>query len=601
MMWVCALLLPFADAATLNDKVSPVQKVLELLDDLKAKVQGDLAKEEIMMDEYTKWCDAEENAKTDAITSSTRTINDLGATIEESTGSISTLAAEIDELAGKISTSEADLAAATSIRNEERSAFDANEKELLDTSDSLERALVLIKRGETGFLQSKDGSEVMKRLVAGLKPIVDASWITSAEKAKVNALLQSQSDDDDLSLKEGEGEAPGIVETLTDLREKAKESLSKARRAEMEQNHQYEMLKQSIEMELGNMKERMSTAQVERASTEETMHAATADLEETKKSKATDEAYLEDLKVDCATKSKEWDERQKTVTEELGAIAKAKEILSDGVKVFLQERSSNDASKRDEVTKILRNLAKNSHEFAFSQLASEAQSDQFAKIKGLIEGMIDRLMKEAAEESDAKAFCDVEMDKSRTKQSELSAKVDMHAVRIEKSESGIAKLKSAIQTLQVEIADIDSGTKEATELRTKQKTEFDETSAEYKQSADAVANAIQVLQSYYSQGSFVQKDAPEFGGAKSDIGATIISMLEVAESEFTELLAEATAAENQAVSAFDKLARTAKTEEIKGKESEVKSLEMSLLNYKEDKETTGKELDAVLKYLDKLK
>ena len=28
---------------------------------------------------------------------------------------------------------------------------------------------------------------------------------------------------------------------------------------------------------------------------------------------------------------------------------------------------------------------------------------------------------------------------------------------------------------------------------------------------------------------------------------------------------------------------------------------MNLLNYKEDKETTGKELDAVLAYLDKLK
>merc|ERR1719265_1347805 len=32
------------------------------------------------MEEYTKWCDAEENTKTDAITSATRTIKDLSAT-----------------------------------------------------------------------------------------------------------------------------------------------------------------------------------------------------------------------------------------------------------------------------------------------------------------------------------------------------------------------------------------------------------------------------------------------------------------------------------------------------------------------------------------
>merc|ERR1719482_2328639 len=156
----------------------------------------------------------------------------------------------------------------------------------------------------------------------------------------------------------------------------------------------------------------------------------------------------------------------------------------------------------------------------------------------------------------------------------------------------------------MEIAEIDAGMKEATDLRTKEKTEFDASSAEYKQSADAVANAIQVLQSYYSEGSFVQAragQAPELGGAKSDIGSTIISMLEQAESEFTELLAESTAAENAAVEAFEKLSRTAKVEEVKGKESETKTLEMNLLNYKEDKETTGKELDAVLTYLDKLK
>jgi len=355
------------------------------------------------------------------------------------------------------------------------------------------------------------------------------------------------------------------------------------------------------------MKERMAAATSERSSTEETMHAATAELEETKKSKATDEAYLADLKQDCATKAKEWDERQKSVAEELQAVAKAKEILSNGVKVFLQV-AGDGAEKREQVAKILRSLAQTSHEFAFSQLVTEAQQDPFAKVRGLIESMIDRLMKEAAEESDAKAFCDVELDKSRTKQRELSAKVDMHAVRIEKSESGKAKLKEAIVTLQAEVAEIDAGNKEATELRSKQKAEFESSSAEYKQSADAVANAIQVLQSYYSQGSFVQSSqAPELGGAKTDIGSTIISMLEVAESEFTTLLAEATAAENQAASAYEQLskknelARVAKMEEIKGKESEVKSLEMNLLNYKEDKDSTGKELDAVLKYLDKLK
>ena len=38
---------------------------------------------------------------------------------------------------------------------------------------------------------------------------------------------------------------------------------------------------------------------------------------------------------------------------------------------------------------------------------------------GLIEAMIDRLEKEAAEEADAKAFCDTETSKSKAKQADL--------------------------------------------------------------------------------------------------------------------------------------------------------------------------------------
>merc|ERR1719473_27686 len=529
-----------------------------------------------MMDEYTKWCDSEATQKEEAISEAGRTIDELDATIEESSGSISALTAEIEELAGKISASEADLANATEIRTSEKSAFEATEKELVETQDSLERALVMIKRN-MGFMQGKAHKKNMDDLVTSLRTIVEASWISGDEKAKVQKLLQTEDSDEDLTLQPQattssyESHGGGILDTLTELKDKAEMSLSKARKAEMEANHAYEMLKQSIEMELSTMQKRMSAATSERSSTEETMHAASEELEETKKSKAADEAYLSDLKMDCSAKGKEWTERQHSVAEELAAIAKAKEILSSGVKMFLQVKRSTDdvdAVKRQRVVTILRNLAQQGHVYALSQLASEAQSDPFAKVRGLIESMIDRLMKEAAEEADQKMFCDTELAKSRSKQKDLAARADMHTVRIEKSEAGKAKLKEQISTLTTEIAEIDAGMKEATDLRMKEKEEFDASSAEYRQSADAVANAIQVLQTYYSQGAFVQK-APELGGAKSDIGSTIISMLEVAESEFTQLLSEATAAENQAAAVFEKLskkntlARVAKIDEVR--------------------------------------
>merc|ERR1719324_1502346 len=172
--------------------------------------------------------------------------------------------------------------------------------------------------------------------------------------------------------------------------------------------------------------------------------------------------------MSCSKKAEEGEQRQKDAGEEMAAIAKAKEILTEGVKVFLQVKSTvkddDDSIVRNQVAAILKKVAKKTPAFALNQLVSAAKSDTFGKIKGLIESMIDRLEKEAAEEADAKAFCDTETEKSKAKQSDLTAKLDMHAVRIE----------------------------EATALRQKENAEYEKASAEYKQSADAVANAIQV-------------------------------------------------------------------------------------------------------------
>ena len=46
------------------------------------------------------------------------------------------------------------------------------------------------------------------------------------------------------------------------------------------------------------------------------------------------------------------------------------------------------------------------------------------QVRGLIESMIAKLTKEAAEEADLKSFCDAETSESKAKQAELTAKLD---------------------------------------------------------------------------------------------------------------------------------------------------------------------------------
>merc|ERR1719379_314519 len=469
------------------------------------------------------------------------------------------------------------------------------------------------------FLQSRD-QDVMKKMTMSLSKIIEANWVNSKDKAVVQSLLQSTSTDgdEDLSLQPQastsayEGHGGGILDTISDMKDKAESTLSDARKAEMEAAHEYEMMKQNLEMQMSTMKKRMSEATTEKSGLEEAKAAAEEELASTKKTLADDEKYLEDLKQSCSMKAKEWATRQKDAAGELAAIAKAKEVLESGVKVFLQVSSKAKAhdvvadDKRARVTAILKDIKDRSYFFA--QLRSEAKEGPFDKVKGLIEDMIGRLEKEAAEEADAKAFCDKETSESKAKQAELTAKSDKYGVRIEKATATIAELKEQIKILQAQMAEMDATQAEATALRNKEHEEYLKASKEYKDSAEAVANAIAVLQEYYSSGSFVQsKEAPELGGAKTDIADTIMGMLEVAESDFTSLLAEAEASEREAQTSYDKLTKqntltkAANTEEVKGKEGKVKSEETALLNYKEDFATTGKELDSVLAYLDKLK
>merc|ERR1719160_772636 len=150
--------------------------------------------------------------------------------------------------------------------------------------------------------------------------------------------------------------------------------------------------------------------------------------------------------------------------------------------------------------------------------------------------MIAKLTKEAAEEADQKSFCDEEIGESKAKQADLSGKLDKTSARIAKAEANKAKLQEDIKTLEAEIADIDAGQAEATKVRQEEHADYLKSSKDFKDSAEAVAKAIGVLNDYYSSASFVQvKQAPELGGAQTDIASTITSMLEAPEEEFTKL------------------------------------------------------------------
>merc|ERR1719502_2084811 len=468
-----------------------------------------------------------------------------------------------------------------------------------------------------------------------LTSIVAAVSIDTESTRKLKSFLQQNSADtenDDLTLRQPqakmvayESKSGGIIQTVKDMQAKAESELSDLRKKEMADAHESKMLTQNLEAEISHNAEKTSTATKSKASAEESQATAEGDLAETIKTKAADEEYSATLKTECELAASEWAARQASAKEEMGAIDKAKEILVSGVVAFVQSGSKltkradfDDDSESDAVSEVrvklvkkIQSLGKQFHSFGLMQLASVAGSDPFVKIRGLIEDMIAKLLKEAQEEATQKAFCDEEMGKSKASKAEKTATIDKLQTRMDGADATIAELTEAVKTLQAEIADIDSSQAEATKIRTTESADNKKAISEFSQSADAVVKAMGVLKSFYEGAALIQTSSktrrPSFGGAKSDTGSSIISVLEVAESDFTRLLAETETAEDAAAAAYEKqtkeneVSKTTKETDAKAKESEIKSLTVQLGHHKEDHASTSSELDAVNSYIDKLR
>ena len=127
----------------------------------------------------------------------------------------------------------------------------------------------------------------------------------------------------------------------------------------------------------------------------------------------------------------------------------------------------------------LLSIASDRHSFVFAQLASMAASDPFEKIKGLINDMIEKLLKEAQEAATHEAFCQEEMGKTKKSQEDKMMKLDKFTARVDEAESKLAELTEAIKTLEAEVAEIDKATAEATAIRTKENEVFSKVSKEY--------------------------------------------------------------------------------------------------------------------------
>merc|ERR1719252_123077 len=118
--------------------------------------------------------------------------------------------------------------------------------------------------------------------------------------------------------------------------------------------------------------------------------------------------------------------------------------------------------------------------------------DPFAKVKGLIEDMIARLMKEAAAEASHKAYCDEEMSKTKAKKDELNADIEKLTSKIDSASAMSASLKEDVKELQKELADLVESQAEMDKVREDTHAAFVAAKADLEKGLEAIRMALEV-------------------------------------------------------------------------------------------------------------
>jgi len=626
---------------------NPLGKVFELMAALQAKIVKEGEAEEKAFKEFFEWCDDTSKNLNNEIKTGKKSQAKLTAKIEELASDIEVSDSKVEDLAKAISTNEGELKEATGIREKEAADFAVAEKELMDTVDTLDRAVSIIstEMAKNPAALAQIDTSSMSSLLQSLSVVVDAAGLTGSDQQKLVALVQSQQEDEDTGAPAAaayKSKSGGIVDVLEDLKDKAETELAEARKAESTTKHNYEMMKQSLEDQMAADTKNMNEEKAAKEEAEEGKATAEGDLATTVKALKQAEEDLATANSDCMTTAADHEATVAARTEELKVIATAEKILKDstsgaeGQTYSLLQMAAASKMKthadlaNSEVITLVKKLAHDHHSAALAQLASRIAviarygskngGDPFAKVKGLIGEMITKLEKEAEAEATEKAYCDEEMAKTEAKKAELDDDIAKLTNSIDKAAARSASLKEEVVELEKELATLAKTQAEMDKLRAEQNGNYKVAKAELEQGLGGVRKALGVLRDYYGGAaalvqesdanfnSFMQQPAPPQQHEKSSgAGGSIINILEVCESDFATNLAkeeseEADSAANyEKVTQENKVATTTKGQDAKYKTKEAAALDKQITELSSDKETSSTELAAVMEYYAKIK
>jgi len=670
-------------------KKNPIQRVIGMLKDMKSQLEEEAAKEAEMYDQMVCWCETNEKEKTKAIADAEAKDKDLQAEIEARSARFGSVSTEIEAMKKQIAEDTSAVKQALAIRENENKAFREEEKDLIQNIANLKNAISVLKKHQGAAMVQLDGattsaihsvlrdvSDKYEMMMAGepqpkgvalmqtgegigkqlmnafgqpddALPIEFATRVLerSARQANSNGFLQSEQPTGAKSYSAASNAIFGIMETmLTDMEKR----LATIQKEEEKAKEDFEELTAAKNEGIDTGKVKLDEMQGEDAGNGKALSDAKEDLELTRKTRSADVKFLRNLKLTCQDLDRQWEQRSKTRSDEIKAVAEALAIITSDdnremlykAQGFFQISASTEEGaemqmRRANAAAALRKAAGNPDfdaddllaawhnrrsapavatgpRNALSTLAITVSLDGFEKVKAAMDKMVADLKAEQAEEVKLKEYCtknfnqnEKETFDAEDQKEDLEAKMDELAALIEKFTQDIADAKK-------QLADTETGILKASQTREEENAEFQVTVSDQRATQTILTKALDRLKDFYKKeaggGAFVQVQGGQtppvqFAKQKNNAGASpVMGMIAqiVEDSKATEK--DAISTERQAQSDYETFVKDSNdliaslNESITEKTKSISQAKADSENAKADHTATVEELELLAEH-----
>jgi len=447
---------------------SPVERVVNLLKDLKTRIEQDGENEQQVYDKYACFCDKAMKAKADTIDAAKAQLRRSAQEILKLRGHVATRKSEIAELDEAIQVNADMQADSTAIRQKENSAHMSETAEMKEALEALEQAIILLKDAtKRALIQTNTGTSFSSAAAATARVIqaLPAKAILAPQQlTQLTSFAQAQ-----------EGYAPQsetIQGILGNMYDTFSADLEASTQAEATSQRDFEQL---IALKV-NESQAMQAVRLEReddkAKAEQLLAEETTLYDDTEAQMKADIDYFDVTKANCEAKADEWGSRSSLRTAELKGINaalamlttdSARELFANAIKPgketradasydaglnltsFLQTASDEDASAPVvRAYALLKAQASSAHSLRLAQLAvsvREAKVGHFDQVIKAIGDMVVTLLDEDAADIAKRDQCKSEYQKVASSVADLDWKIKNNQATIDKLDGLIEQRK----------------------------------------------------------------------------------------------------------------------------------------------------------------